>query len=183
MKTDYKYIGKGLLGNKKYTQSDKKVENIDNKLGTSSDAVTAQAISFGSAQHIKLTNNGDYWYCYGSEGAKAYLKIGCVNKYQIRTDNLSSGKKDDCKGYTEAILNSNASWTKGVAYDLGVGVAAGIVALIALNFVLPESILITVLVAAFGGLGVVFSYFIDSYKWSLTAAGCYVQIRAYGTQY
>lgn len=180
VKTDYKYAGKSFFGNEKFIQSDKKVEKIDKNLGATSDAVTAQAISYRSKTYIKWPGNA-YWYCYGSETNKSYLKIGCSNTYQIRTDNLAYPKPDNCDKYTNAILQSNSCYNEATTADaVTLAVCVG---LIILNCALPETVLITLMVAAIGGGGgwLIHKAY-DSYTWYCKAGDAYVQIRSYGTQ-
>lgn len=141
-------------------------------------------IKYNSITKTKWTYFRNYWYAYGSQGKKAYLKIGCKAKYQIRVDNLSSRKASNCKKYTNSIKKCNSAYNKALATKIGSSVFLGvIVGLVAANVVFPPSVIITIVVAAVGSSGSIIAcvnYLIDSYEYYSDAKDIYTIIRTYG---
>lgn len=146
----------------------------------------SQGISYGNTTKEKLSND-HYWYCYGSNGTKTYMKVGCTSStYRIRTDNLASAKEKKCDKYASEIRSCNSNVNKALACVGGSSAMLGVIAgLVAANVAFPPSVIVTIVVAALGGgAGVVgcVNYVIDAYTNYTTAADLYVTIRTYGTK-
>ena len=187
--TTYDYKGKNFLGTPRYSES-RQVIDLDTFDSQSIDSVTLQAIKYNSKTKEKLWFK--YSYANGSEGTKTYLKISCNATYQIRTDNLAQTKKDNCNAYTNSIKKINSSLTTAKANALLAGVTMEIIlAVVAVCVAFPPAAIVTAIVAAAGGAGVIKS--IDFLTTSVNATilafdkyedvkDLYVTIRSYCTK-
>lgn len=177
--TTYDYNGKGFLGSPQYS---KKSEIIDYSIyeDLAKSSVQLQAISYKSKTTEKWPTGNDYWFCRGTDGAKTYLKIGCIASYQIRTDNLTSTKFNMCEAYVNAILNCNVKVNIAMAADsFGiVGCIAGIIAC-ALG---PVGVVVAACTFVAGCTTALAYTLIEAHGYYVQAKDKYNVIKAYGTK-
>lgn len=140
-------------------------------------------IKYNSITKTKWTFLQEYWYAYGSQGKKTYLKIGCKAKYEIRTDNLPSKKESNCTKYTNSIKKCNSSYNKAKATVFSSKLFVAISALVVANIAFPPSVIVTIVCAVLGAAGFVATtiyHLIDSYDYYSDAKDIYTIIRTYG---
>lgn len=180
----YDYKGKNWIGIERFEKNKRDFDYGKYERDLETAYVNSQAISYGSK--TKSLIGDDYWYCYGSEGAKTYMKIGCVAQYRIRTDNLSATKEAKCDDYANNIKKSNSAYLKGMAYAGGSGAVFGIIlGLVTANIAFPPSVIVSIVIATVGGGGGItlcVMSLIDSFEYYSNAKDLYTTIRAYGTK-
>lgn len=147
--TNYTYEGTTILGTDLYDEDE---EEIDYSVDESESTYNPQGIVYENS--VKEKYKGDYWFAYGKgeKTTKRFLKIGCVAKYRIRTDNLTAVKKIQCDKYTTAIKNCNSCVKSGNNYATGAGLSSSLIlGLVIANATFPPSVIVTIVIAAVGG--------------------------------
>lgn len=180
--TNYTYEGTNILGVDLYDEDE---EEFDYGESEENSAYEPQGIVYSDSVKEKYKN--DYWYAYGhgEKTDRKYLKIGCVAKYRIRTDNLDTIKKIQCDKYTTAIKNCNSKVKSGNNYASVAGVSGALIlGLVIANAAFPPSVIITIVVAAVGGGGEAVknatNAFVDAKDYFEELKDYYVIIRDYG---
>ena len=181
--TDYTYEGTTILGTDLYDEDE---EEFDYSVDEDEAEYNPQGVIYDSA--VKEKYKGDYWYAYGKgeKTTKKFLKIGCVAKYRIRTDNLTAVKKIQCDKYTTAIKNCNSSVKSGNGYAASAGLSSSLIlGLVIANATFPPTVIVTIVVAAVGGGAAVknaTNAYIDAKGYFNELKSIYETIRDYGTK-
>lgn len=121
---------------------------------------------------------------------KTYLKIGRnSDSYKIRTDNLNSDRKKNCKEYQNYIIDGQYYMNKGCVYCAAAGVSSTLVIGLCLaNIIFPITTIVDIVVLVVGGGGFVTLLtqavisFVSAYKQQQKAANVYNTIKTYGTK-
>lgn len=187
--TYHDYKGRGFFGAPQYRETRRSIDCSELN-DQSTDSVLLQSISYGSKNTEQLYYKYSYWY--GSESTKTYLKIKCSATYQIRTDNLSTTKKDNCNAYTSAIkkINSSIATVRAYAALAGIGTTL-LLGVVAVCIIFPPATIVAAVIAAVGGataggVGVLVKSAVDA---ALVAfdkyndvKDLYITIRSYGVK-
>lgn len=179
---------KGTITQTTYTSAGKAVVNQTSYDGNSITSLKASGISYDGKVEIDMSKH--YYYQNGTSGKKTYLKIGRKSdSYNIRTDNLNSAKKKNCKEYQNYIIDGQYNMNKGYAYCAAAGVSSSlVVGLCIANIIFPITTIIDIVVLVVGGGGFVSLLtqavisFVAAYKKQQKAANVYNTIKTYGTK-
>lgn len=179
---------KGTITNTTYASNGKAVIVRTDYDGNSIVEKASSDISYDRKVEIDMDRH--YYYRNGTKGKKIYLKIGRKSdSYKIRTDNLSSGKKKNCKSYQNYIVNGQSDMNKGFLNCAAAGVSSAlIIALVLANIAFPPSVIVDIVLAVIGGGGFVatitkaINNFISAYNKQQKAANVYNTIKTYGTK-
>lgn len=180
---------KGTITQTTYTSTGKAVVNKTSYDGNAITPSKSSGISYDGKVEIDMSKH--YYYQNGTNGKKTYLKIGRKSdSYRIRTDNLNSAKKKNCKEYQNYVIDGQYNVNKGYAYCAAAGVSSTLVLGICIaNIMFPVATIVEiVLFVVGGGGGIVYliteavKSFVSAYKKQQKAANVYNTIKTYGTK-
>lgn len=179
---------KGTITQTTYTSTGKAVVNKTSYDGNAITPSKSSGISYDGKVEIDMSKH--YYYQNGTNGKKTYLKIGRKSdSYRIRTDNLNSAKKKNCKEYQNYVIDGQYNVNKGYAYCAAASVPSTLVIGICIaNIMFPVATIVEIVLLVVGGGGIVSLItqavisFVSAYKKQQKAANVYNTIKTYGTK-